>query len=52
MTKNVKVDRNRLTDSHEAWVYVDYRNPKAVDWNSGITGFGQCQAVLTWENSD
>jgi len=52
LTRDVTVNRNRIIDSHEAWVYVDYRNPKTADWNSEITGFGQCQAVLTWENSD
>lgn len=52
LTKEIKVDRNRLRDSHEAWVYVDYANPTEADWRSEISGFGTCKAVLTWENSD
>ena len=52
LTMEIKVDRTRLTDSHEAWVYVDYGNPQEANWSSEISGFGPCKAVLTWENSD
>ena len=43
-----RVDRTRLYDSHEAWIYVD------VEENDGclFTGFGRCKGVLTWHNSD
>ena len=52
LTRGTRVDRNRLRDSHEAWVYVEYRNPAEADWRSEISGFGAREAVLTWENSD
>jgi hypothetical protein len=51
-TRGIRVDRNRLRDSHEAWVYVDYANLPETEWRTEISGFGACKAVLTWENSD
>jgi hypothetical protein len=53
LTKDIAVDRAHFEDSHEAWVYVDFRN--TVPYGYGgveICGFGVCKAVLTWENSD
>jgi hypothetical protein len=47
-TRGATVDRSRLRDSHEAWVYVDLR----ADACDLLTGFGSTKAVLTWPNSD
>lgn len=47
-TRWARVDRSRLKDSHEAWVYVDLRE----DEFSSLKDFGECKAVLTWPNSD
>lgn len=45
----VKVDRGRLTDSHEAWIYVTVADP----YSTGVLdGFSPCSAILTWPNSD
>ena len=46
-TAGVSVDRSRLGDSCEAWVYVDVRETD----NSPLRGFANCKAVLTWPNS-
>jgi len=51
-TKGIKVDRSRWSDSHEAWVYVDFANLPETEWGTEISGFGASKAVLTWENSD
>lgn len=53
-TRLIKVDRTRLHDSCEAWIYVDIAE---VDDDSQfplkkISGFGHCKGVLTWPNSD
>ena len=48
-TKYLKVDRTRLEDSHEAWVYV---NIAATQKEDLFYRFGNCQGVVTWENSD
>jgi hypothetical protein len=62
--KYLRVDRNRLNDSMEAWVYVsiDQRsieqplnnNPESesVYYNTAFKGFTCTGAVLTWDNSD
>ena len=47
-TRYAKVDRTRLRDSMEAWVYV-------VVYDAGdhlISGFGRCKGIITWRNSD
>ena len=42
------VDRARVPDSCESWVYVNIvETPEAV-----LSGFGECKGVLTWNNSD
>lgn len=47
-TRGARVDRSRLNESHESWLYVDL-----VELPEGLlTGFGVCKAVLTWPNSD
>ena len=47
-TKGVKVDRERLDKSTEAWVWVICKETA----NSCFEGFGEFKAVLTWPNSD
>ena len=47
-TIGARVDRARLAESTEAWVYVDLRETD----HSLLRGFGNCKAVLTWPNSD
>jgi uncharacterized protein DUF6210 len=47
-TRCATVDRSRLKDSHESWVYIDLDGTA-----SGLLrGFGRSKAVLTWPNSD
>jgi hypothetical protein len=58
-TKYLRVDRNRLDDSMEAWVYVtvdqslinNLKN-ESVYYNTAFKGFTCTGAVLTWDNSD
>lgn len=50
-TKYLRVDRTRLQDSKEAWVYVDVSEPDEPDL-SPISGFGHCKGVFIWTNSD
>ena len=47
-TRCARVDRSRLADSHEAWVYVDI----TPDPSGLLQGFGEVKAILTWPNSD
>ncbi|WP_437926235.1 DUF6210 family protein [Sorangium sp. So ce291] len=54
----LKVDRARLGQSWEAWVYVLIDSPEssATDaagvYHGPIYGFGGARGVLTWPNSD
>lgn len=52
ITSGLKVDRNRLDDCAEAWIYVrfDYAGSPRTDlpWSGALSGTG----VLTWPNSD
>jgi hypothetical protein len=56
--KYVKVDRLRLEECLEAWVYVIVESPMSTDpmetpeFFGGWCGFGRARAVLTWPNSD
>jgi hypothetical protein len=53
LTKHITVDRTHLTNSHEAWVHVDFRNTQPYGYGGvEVSGFGVCKGVLTWENSD
>ena len=42
----IKVDRSRLREATEAWIYVD------VQKDANLAGLTPCKAILTWENSD
>jgi hypothetical protein len=55
----LKVDRARLQESAEAWVFVIADTPSDVtefspgmDYFGSIFGFGITTGVLTWPNSD
>ncbi|ABJ75823.1 DUF6210 family protein [Leptospira borgpetersenii] len=49
---NLKVDRNRMSQSHEAWIYVNLL-PKNEDSEYQVYyGFSGEFGILTWENSD
>jgi hypothetical protein len=57
--KYLRVDRTRLGDSVEAWVYVDIDQalvgePKDYSeyYNMAFKGFGCTKGLLTWDNSD
>lgn len=47
----ISVNRTRLKESFEAWVYVNL-NPKTDRMFEYLTGFDNSQAILTWQNSD
>ena len=47
-TQAVIVDRTRLKDSEEAWVYVKVKPRISVNY----VGFGERDGVLVWRNSD
>ena len=57
--KHLRIDRNRLNDSMEAWVYVTIDQSfntniegESVYYNTAFKGFACTRAVLTWDNSD
>lgn len=41
------VDRGKLTHSYEAWVHVIVKGDL-----DGLSGFGDCEAILVWPNTD
>ena len=45
--EGLSVDRTKVNQSYEAWVHVRI----GADVH-GLSGFGNCEAVLTWPNSD
>jgi len=55
-THFLKVDREKLQLSHEAWIYVTINNTSVVSDLSETTevlyGFYRSKGVVTWENSD
>jgi hypothetical protein len=54
----VSVDRSRLDDCQEAWIYVLIASPQDIDYQreprflGSVFGFGAAKGVLTWINSD
>lgn len=57
-TRFLKVDRSRIAESFEAWIYVRV-DSKEAGISEGLTevcgsiyGFGSGRGVLTWPNSD
>ncbi|HEX7330792.1 MAG TPA: DUF6210 family protein [Pyrinomonadaceae bacterium] len=51
-TDYLKVDRTRLDDSKEAWIYVNVHEPGHEFALSPVSGFGECKGVFIWGNSD
>jgi len=51
-TQYLKVDRTRLADSREAWIYVDVYEPTEYPQAAPISGFGLCKGVFVWSNLD
>jgi hypothetical protein len=57
-TKFLSVDRSRLSESMEAWIYVNINQDKILEiqktdrMNTAFKGFTSTHGVLTWENSD
>jgi hypothetical protein len=62
-TRRFSVDRSRLNDSVEAWIYVDIaerekiikeceNDPNGVSPSFDFWGFTETKGVLTWNNSD
>ncbi len=57
-TQFLTVDRERLSDSTEAWVHVvadtreDKLPPRGDEYGGEAFDFGRCKGVLTWPNSD
>jgi hypothetical protein len=47
----ISVDRSRLKDSFEAWVYVNL-SPRKTGMRERLQGFDDSRGVLTWPNSD
>jgi hypothetical protein len=50
----LKVNRARLNESYEAWIHVlvdDSQKPE-LPLRLPISGFGKCEGILTWPNSD
>jgi hypothetical protein len=48
MTAGILVDRNRLRESEEAWVYVTVEPAELAVYQ----GFDSAEGVLVWQNSD
>ncbi|MDI7197737.1 DUF6210 family protein [Leptospira santarosai] len=52
LLSNLKVNRNRMSESYEAWIYVNLF-PKNEDSEYQIYyGFTGDSGILTWKNSD
>lgn len=47
-TKGILVDRDKLFESVESWVYVIAKETE----DSCYSGFGELHGILTWQNSD
>jgi hypothetical protein len=56
-TSNLKVNRNRLKECVEAWIYVNIASTTDEDGSLVVNGwdfnyFRTTDGVLTWQNSD
>ena len=47
-TNSASVNMAKLNESYESWVWCNIKESKF----SGISGFSNIEAVLTWQNSD
>lgn len=48
----LSVNRQRLHESHEAWIYVNIEETPPTSPLSLFTGFGKASGILTFPNSD
>jgi hypothetical protein len=48
----LQVNRARLSGSHEAWVHVNISKGIEAHLGEAFSGFGECEGVLIWPNSD
>jgi hypothetical protein len=48
----LRIDRTRLEQSLEAWVYVKVTEPDGDPRINLVEGFGETNGILTWSNSD
>ncbi len=51
-TRFLKVDRARLEESYEAWVFVEILAAEGDPGATLISGFRATKGILTWPNSD
>lgn len=51
-TEMLRVDRDKLAESHEAWIHVHILESKKNPDLQDIHGFAGSHGVLTWLNSD
>jgi len=57
LTKRLKVDRDKLKESIEAWIWVEIDESDFIETQNGtieseFRGFPSRKGILTWENSD
>jgi hypothetical protein len=63
VTRMLSVDKSKLNDSVEAWIYVDIEDKEEIENKLkesnhevhpvyDFRGFGKKEGVLTWDNSD
>ncbi len=48
------VNQTRLAESYEAWihVFIDEAEKPLLPLRMAVSGFGKCEGILTWSNSD
>lgn len=51
-TQGMKVNRDYLEDSHEAWIHLTLPDVRQAPPFSLMNGFRTMNAILTWSNSD
>lgn len=52
LSKRLKVNREKLADSHEAWIHVVILADERDEYLQEFCRFPSSYGVLTWENSD
>ncbi|MGI8654247.1 MAG: DUF6210 family protein [Pyrinomonadaceae bacterium] len=51
-TKRLKVNREKLADSHEAWIHITILTDDKEDELKEFNGFSSDSGIVTWSNSD
>lgn len=52
LTSRLKVNRDKLNESHEAWIHVVILPDNREEDLQEFSGFASNLGILTWENSD